>query len=149
MFSALEALVKTEEKKIDYQRLEEIFGKELKVKIWGEKGNSKNALRNRLVHGEYFKSSDSQINFLEEVHRTLIKYFNAHFLKNDLLNENVVNPQRHPFGNTIHSRNFIKAKENNPLNLKEILEDLDKHGIDNPKKYEFLYEDLATLMDTY
>lgn len=149
MFSALEALVKAAEKKIDYEKLEEIFGEELKVAIWGEKRNSDDALRNRLVHGEYFKGSDSRINFLEEVHKALIKYFNREILKNDLISEDVINPQRHLLGNKMGYRNFIKAKQSDPLNLKKILMDLDEHGIDNPQNYEFLYDASDTLMNSY
>ncbi len=149
MFSALEALVKTAEKKIDYEKLEEIFGEELKVAIWGEKGNSDDALRNRLVHGEYFNGSDSSINFQEEVHKALINYFNREILKNDLISEDVINPQRHLLGNKMRYPNFIKAKQSNPLTLKKILEDLDEHGIDNPQNYEFLDDTSETLMNSY
>ena len=58
MIVALEALTKKTTSDVDYAKLELIFGKDLKEDLWGIKGDSDDALRNRLVHGEYFKDQD-------------------------------------------------------------------------------------------
>lgn len=143
MFSAIEALVKihegkTKEKK-DWDKLELILGLELKSALWGTKENrGKGALRHRLVHGEYFNPVDSGKDYIELVHRKIITYFNEVILGEKLINENVVSPQRHPFGNKEGSTFFIRAKGSNTLNLKDVLSDTQKNDFYKMENYDFV-----------
>jgi hypothetical protein len=79
-FSAIEALVKirngSNPGQKDWSKLERILGVGLKTEIWGERGDPTNALRHRLVHGEYFNPQDSTKNYLELMHKKIIAYFN-------------------------------------------------------------------------
>lgn len=112
MFSAIEALVKKKNGKKNFEKLENILGMELKNKIWGKEG-----LRNRLVHGEYFESTDSGNNYLDMVHKKVISWFNDNIFENkELIREQVVNPQRHIFGNK-KSCNFFIEKINDSINF--------------------------------
>jgi hypothetical protein len=149
MFSAIEALVKirdgkTKDKK-DWDKLELILGLELKTTLWGTKENrGEGALRHRLIHGDYFDPGDSGKDYIDLVHKKIITYFNEVILGEKLINENVVNPQRHPFGNKEGSRFFIKAKGSNKLNLKDVLSDIQKNDIYQMENYESVYDEALT-----
>jgi len=141
MFSAIEALVKDTEGKKDRTKLELILGTDLKVALYGTKGNSSGGLRHRLVHGEYFNPNDSKKDYLYLVHNQIISYFNDSLFHEKLIHENVVNPQRHSFGNKEGSRFFIRATGGSALNLKDILSDIKENDIYNMKKYESVHDD--------
>jgi hypothetical protein len=129
MFSAIEALVKKDGKK-DWQKIELILGKELTVDLFGTKKNPDTGLRHRLVHGEYFDSADSTKNYLDLVHKKIIHYFNGSIFSEKILNEDVVNPQRHFFGNKEECKSFVKSVDNiHNLTLKDIVKDLDDNDI--------------------
>lgn len=140
MLSALEALVKKPGKKNDYKKLEEILGEKLKVDLFGVPGDSDGALRHRLVHGEYFSGPDAGTNYLEQIHRAVLSYFNAEVLKKDLLQLDVVNPQRHFFGNRKECRIYLKAKPGHQLNLKSVLTEFGEKGIHEYEKYDPIWD---------
>lgn len=144
MLSAIEALVKirngpaTGQK--DWAKLEQILGVELKKELWGERGDSENALRHRLVHGEYFRPEDSERNYVDLVHKKMIAYFNNVIFREELIDDNVVNPQRHLFGNRKEWSGFLKADDRAQLNLRDALADVDSNDINNMKRYETVYD---------
>ena len=148
MFSAIEALVKIRDGSStslkDWDKLERILGEELKRDLWGERGDSTNALRHRLVHGEYFNPEDSEKNYLELVHKKIIAYFNESIFREGLIEESVVNPQRHFFGNREGWRGFLRARERNQLNLKDVLAESEKKGFESMEQYEFVYDNAIT-----
>jgi len=97
MFSAIEAMVKTNAGRKDFAKLEQILGNDLKTELWGSREDSQGALRHRLVHGEYFEPGDSGRDYVELIHKKIIDYFNGCIFGETLLSENVKHPQRHFF----------------------------------------------------
>jgi hypothetical protein len=141
MFSAIEALVKKDGKK-DWQKIELVLGRELTTDLFGTKENPNTGLRHRLVHGEYFDNTDSTKNYLDLVHKKIIHYFNGSIFSEKILNEDVVNPQRHFFGNKEECRCFIKPTDNShSFTLKEVMKDFDENGIYDPKNYEHVFDE--------
>lgn len=146
MFSALEALSRKRDKTVFKKPIDlykKILGDSLAVEIFEDS----NGLRNRLVHGEYFGSVDSGKDYLDQVHKKVITYFNEVILLDKLLHEEVVHPQRHPFGNKSESKDFVKLKESDHFSLKDILKDFDENGFRNPARYEHYYSE--GFADTY
>jgi hypothetical protein len=141
MFSALEALFKSgtgkQTKDEYYTKIERVLGPDLKTELYGTKDNPNAGLRQRLVHGEYLSADDTS-NYVELIHKRLISYFNDYVFKEKLIEENVVNPQRHFFGNTLRATFFIRAKEGKNLNLKDVLSEKDINNLEN---YESVYDD--------
>lgn len=148
MFSALEALFKRERDKSKdayYKKIEVIFGPELKAVFYGTKDKPKTGLRHRLVHGEYFNADDGKINYVEEIHNLITRYFNDSVFGKKLITESVVHPQRHLFGNKEGWNGFIKPMGCKKLGLKELLSDIEKNSLENMVDYETVYdEDLAS-----
>lgn len=135
MFSAIEALTKKPNGKPNYTLREEVLGKELKFEIFGDKNKSKTALRNRIIHGEYF-SVDDKKNYVGAIHSKIIHYFNKYTITNGQINENVKNPQRHFFGNKKSWYGFIeRLDKSNEFDLDDILKDFENH-----RDYRFLDE---------
>lgn len=146
MFSAIESLVKIRAGKDkgskDWEKLEQILGSELKTDLFGAKGNSSTGLRHRLVHGEYFNRDDSGKDYLDLVHKKLVSYFNnSLFGGEQLISEDVVQPQRHFWGNKEQAGFFIRAKGSESLNLKAFLSDVNKTDLYNLTNFEFVYND--------
>jgi hypothetical protein len=146
MMSAIEALAsvfadKDKEKEKYYKKIEEILGPELKLDLFGTKGSSDQALRNRLVHGEYFNQSDSGKDYVGLVHKKIICYFNDGLFKEKLINEKVVRPQRHFVGNTEEGSVFLRSKGSKPLDLVAIMAEADKTDLWNLPNYELIYDD--------
>ncbi|RMH35776.1 MAG: hypothetical protein D6690_08180 [Nitrospirae bacterium] len=79
----------------------------------------------------------------------MIRYFNGRILGEDLLNKTVDDPPRHTWGNKKYYENFIRPTGDSPLRLKEVLEDLDEHDIDNLQKYRFADDEKDELFKTY
>ena len=131
MLSAVEALVTTRsdgrKPQKDYAKLELILGQELKRDLWGTQEDHGNALRHRLIHGEYFKPEDGQKDYLLILHQKVIKYFNEVIFKENIIDENVLNPQRHPFGNRLLGQSFLRAEENATLTLVRVIADMDSN----------------------
>jgi len=56
-----------------YQKIEEIIGPELKKDLWGTKEDPNSGLRQRLVHGDYLGQDDVEKNYVELLHKRIIK----------------------------------------------------------------------------
>ena len=141
MFSAIEALVKKNGQK-DWDLTNEILGKDLVEELFGTKGQSNTGLRHRLVHGEYFGNQDQGKNYLEFIHNKVIGYFNAKIFSESLIHENVINPQRHPFGNKKGCKTFVKIKDsNNSFNLKDLVKDFNNNEFRTSEKYEDVFDE--------
>lgn len=150
MFSAVECLLKEPpgmSKDERMSKLESILGAGLKKALWGVKGDSSDALRHRLVHGEYFEPNDGQIDYFQALHRKVISYLNESILKKPLLSESVTGPQRHPFGNKTQGHSWIRSVGNSKLNLINIVTDMEKTGSYNLTNYERIVDD--SLWTTY
>jgi len=122
MLSALEAISKKTNGKKDWDKLTEILGEELKDKLF----ERNKGLRNRLVHGEYF-SKDDATNFVQEIHKAVIKYFNKQNGDNKI-NEDVVSPQRSFFENKEGGFWFIKKIGDANIDLKSVVSALDTNN---------------------
>lgn len=145
MFSALEALARKRDKKTFKKQndlYEEILGPELSKEMFADTMG----LRQRLTHGEYFNGEDSQKNYLKLIHNKVISYFNRKVLSDRLLDENIVNPQRHFWGNKIQGTLMLKHRDNNhPFNLKDMLKDFSENNFNVPERYEQIFNyDLST-----
>ncbi|MFH1402312.1 MAG: hypothetical protein ABIG87_01660 [Patescibacteria group bacterium] len=147
MFSALEALAKNRDKKKFKKPIDlysEILGKELSSKIFSDG----NGLRNRLIHGEYFGDEDQGKEYIKIIHDKVISYFNNKILSESLIQEDIVHPQRHPFGNKKAGIFFLKCKNGTQLfRLKDILNDFSGEWAHNLKNYEQVSG--ADLSNTY
>ena len=130
-----------------YRTIEEIIGPELMKVLWGTKQNPNSGLRQRLVHGEYFGQDDFEMNYVDCLHKSIIRYFNESILKQNLLDENVVAPQRHIRGSLEAYQNYIGSKEGNSLELRELVAEIDENGINNLIHYEWV--DNAMLYKDY
>jgi hypothetical protein len=115
-------------RKKDWVKLEQILGPELKKEFWGAYKDSENALRHRLVHGRYFGPEDGAKDHLNLLHKRIISYFNAEIFKGNFISENVVNPQRHPFGHQYVGHSFIQAQNQQMLSLVHVLSDMNEDG---------------------
>ena len=62
-----------------------------------------------------------------------LSYLNDSILKAALLHQNVVGPQRHPFGNKQRGESFIRARGNAKLTLIDVTTDMEETG----SSYEF------------
>ena len=142
MFSAIEALVKVNGKK-DWMLLDNILGKELVKELFGTKEEPHMGLRHRLVHGEYFGDQDNGKNYLELIHKKVISYFNTSVFNEPLISENVVQPQRHFWGNKGEAQLFLENKDHtNLFNLKDLLNDFDnyKDNLNVSEKYQRIFD---------
>lgn len=138
MFSAIEALAKSGPGKKDWDKIKSILGTDLTIGLFGTKENPKTGLRHRLVHGEYFNSGDTGKNYVDIVHKRLISYFNDKIFKEQLLEVNVTEPQRHLFGNKQEMRSFIQPFEGAELSLKLVLADFEANDLSKMKQYRLL-----------
>jgi hypothetical protein len=122
-----------------YGKLEQILGSELKSVFWGTRENHTNVLRHRLVHGEYFDPEDNRgMDYVTELHRRILRYFNESIFKKNFLNEDIIDPQRHLLGNADQARSFLRAQGDAKLSLIAVLADADEHDVDNLANYETL-----------
>lgn len=138
LFSAIEALCKKKNGKLDKSKRLELLGEELDVKFFesGDRG-----LRHRLVHGEYFQQSDFDKNYIELIHGKIIGYFNDRILKEELITTDVVNPQRHFDDNKLQGAYFIRnVEDSSSLFLREVLDDYDTEEHKFKGKYEYLFD---------
>ncbi len=147
MFSAIEALAKNRDKETFKKPVDlylEILGKELTVELFSDgKG-----LRNRLIHGDYFKKEDNGKDYLKTIHDKIVYYFNNKLLSKQLIQKDIVRPQRHFFGNKEVGDFFLKCKgENHLYTLKGILEDFNGEWAYDLKNYEQV--DAKGLNNTY
>jgi hypothetical protein len=141
MCSAIECLTRLGRGEKDWEKIEEVLGKELKEDLFGTEGNSRIGLRHRLTHGEYFGEADSEKNYVELIHKSVMTYFNEHILNEQLLDLNVVNPQRHFVGSVEGGAWFIKSRDSDRLSLRRILGDFEKNDVNNLKARELVFDD--------
>lgn len=132
MFGAIDSLATRGQRK---KRRNEILGQELANEIYADS----TGLRNRLTHGEYLNTSDDN-NYVELVHTAVLDYFNKSIIGKDVLELNIVGPQRHFEENYAGAQFFIKQSESStPLNLHSLVEDIEKNeGI--PRSYEIIFD---------
>ena len=123
LFSAIEALSKDQNGRLDKAFRKELLGEELDTKFF-ESGNK--GLRHRLVHGEYFQQNDFDQNYVLLIHQKVIDHFNNNIFKKELITRNVVGPQRHFDDNKLQGAFFIESlNDTSNLLLREILDDYD------------------------
>ncbi|ULA67981.1 MAG: hypothetical protein LZF62_310054 [Nitrospira sp.] len=142
MFAAIEILFgKASRTPSDfYATIETVFGLDIKVELYGTPENrGRSGLRQRLVHGDYLGVSDTR-NYVEIIHQTIVRYFNQGILRDCCINEGVVGPQRHLFGNLESWQGFIRAQSDAPLNLKSVLAAFSTNE-NNPDGYEIVPQD--------
>jgi hypothetical protein len=150
--AALDAMAKVGLSKDDrnykdkfYKKIEEIIGPDLKKEFYGTSWKDSNSgLRQRLVHGEYFSRGDSDKDFVDLVHQKIIQYFNEAILKEELLAEGVVDPQRHisgdKEGDEIFGGRFIKPVGERIFDLKKVLSEADINDSGELESYEYIYD---------
>lgn len=118
MTSAIETLIKRPNGDKDYELRKQILGVDLDDKLFAQS----TGLRHRLVHGEYLSNpEDSGTNYVIQIHKKIITYFNKEVFKEDLLSENVVGPQRNFADNHSVGRFYLKSVDDAGLDLKSIL----------------------------
>lgn len=64
---------------------------------------------------------------MELLHRRIVAYFNEVIFKEKLIDENVINPLRHPFGNRGLGQSFLRAEENAKFTLTRVIADMDSN----------------------
>lgn len=126
MFAALEVLFKKASRPDEefYADIGTVFGPELKKQLYGTKQNSRQGLRQRLVHGDHLSEHDTT-NYVQLIHQHIVGYFNGGILRNTPMNEHIVNPQRHPFGNWESWQGFVRPIGGARLDLKAVQEAFD------------------------
>lgn len=138
LFSAIEALCKSEGGKLDKAKRLSILGEELDTKFF-ESGNK--GLRHRLVHGEYFQQSDFDKNYVLLIHEKVRAYINNELLGKELITTSVVNPQRHFDDNKLQGAFFVKPTDSKTgLNLRELLEDYDINEHKFSGKFDYVFD---------
>lgn len=131
MFGAIDSLAIKGQRRA--KRIE-ILGNELSEEIYAnDKG-----FRNRLTHGEYLEGSSNK-NYVEEVHKKVLIYFNSQIIKKDILTLSVVDPQRHFDENYVGGKFYVKQSNDNfPLDIYSLVDDITKNeGI--PRSYEIMF----------
>jgi|CXWL01.1.fsa_nt_gi hypothetical protein len=142
MFAALEILFRRASRKTDefYAEMEVFFGSELKKELYGTReDNGRSGLRQRLVHGDYLSEADTK-NYVIVIHQHIVRHFNSGVLRERPINENIVGPQRHPYGNMNEWAGFIRPEAQAPLRLKPVLGAFDADE-NNPEGYEIVPPD--------
>ena len=137
MFSAIEALSKRPNGKPDWEKRKLILGEELTNDLWEI---SDNGLRHRLIHGNYFIKKDVEKDYFDLIHKKVIGYFNKNVFAENLIEENINQPQRHFFGNKEWILQFVRPRGRNTLNIIDILFDFNKNGTNNMENYEYEWE---------
>ena len=139
IFSALEALIKKQNGDKDWVLLESILGTDLKEKIF----TPRTGLRHRLTHGEYFSPTDGSDNYVDQIHRKVIAYFNG-LIGSDVISEDTVHPQRHFYDNKMVGKFFIRSKdESTPLRLREVVADFAANN-HHAKNYDYVFDENIT-----
>ncbi len=119
---------------------------ELRKKIiWDELDNElfwRNdiGLRHRLIHWEYFSQDDFQKDYVYEIHKKIIEYFNNEIIKIDWkISLNVIYPQRHPYWNYKQAWSYLKANKDFSLNLKDIINNIPDNNLNNITGYSTIW----------
>ena len=130
LFAAMDSLAPESKKR--KEKREEVLGKELADKLFGEK---QKGARHRLSHGEYLSEEvDKKNDYLTQAYGKIIDYFNKKIFHEELVKE-VVNPQRNPHGNRDGYKIFIRKKANaGDFDFKRIIDECDQYGFENGTK---------------
>jgi len=124
MFAAIEALVKKRDKPL-YSKPDEFRKKILGDDLYMEIYPDRTGLRNRLTHGEYLDWAKDTKDYVAEVHKKVVIFINTEVLKDNLIDEDVVQPQRNFNENkTEWKTGFLKkvGDNNSPgLSLEELI----------------------------
>lgn len=136
MFAAIEILFEkaSRTKRKFYAAVRKAFGSDLTKELYGTAKNSRSGLRQRLVHGDYLSETDTK-NYVETIHQTIVRCFNQNMLQSHPINEGVINPQRHLFGNLEGWQGFIRPEADAPLLLKPVHEAFEADD-SNPPGYD-------------
>lgn len=139
MFAAIECLARHRDKARykKYQFFEHVLGVDLAKDVFEDT----NGLRNRLSHGQYFSEEDGAKDYVEIIHKRVMKYFNEEVIGETLLAEDVVGPQRHFFGNKEQFVSFIKPREESidfKYVLEDVIKDYDENSLNALKKFEII-----------
>lgn len=139
MFAAIECLASHRDKSKfkKYPFFEHVLGVDLAKDIFEDS----KGLRHRLSHGQYFSEADGARDYVELIHKRVMKFFNEEIIGEGLLAEDVVNPQRHAFGNKEQFVSFIKFKSEETGKeyvLEEAVNDFDTNGLNAPKEFEII-----------
>jgi len=154
MFSAIEVLTKPQgdgeeenprrrQRRKDWSKVRQVLGDELTTAMFGTAEASWDGLRHRLTHGEYLGRQDAGMNYLERIHKQVMGYFNREILGASLIAENVISPQRHPWGGKKGGQWFIQTRDRRPLSLRAAVEDFStkagpsQHVIVSPPPSEY------------
>lgn len=78
----------------------------------------------------------SQEDYFIPVYNKVIEYFNHKIIGENLISA-VVSPLRHPFGNILYSRFYLRATGDKELDLRSIMDACERgDGIDNIEGYQ-------------
>lgn len=122
-----------------YAAARKVFGADLKKQLYGTAKDSRSGLRQRLVHGDYLSENDTE-NYVEIIHKTIVRHFNQCMLQQHPVHEAVVNPQRHLFGNLEGWQGYVRPETNAPLLLKPVHEAFQADDM-NPRGYDIVPPD--------
>lgn len=139
MFAALEALFEKGSRSTAeyYAAIEAMFGPDLKRELYGTpEDRGRSGLRQRLVHGKHLSEKDTK-NYVEIIHCCVVKHFNQDILRDRPINEGVVSPQRHLYGNLEGWQGFIRPEAGAPLLLKPVHEAFEADD-SNPAGYQIV-----------
>lgn len=94
-------------------------------------------LRHRLIHWEYFLPEDFQKNYVEEIHKKVIEYFNKNIITIDeKITLEIFNPQRHLHANYKQWGIFLEF--NKKISLKEILSEIENNNLNTLKSWKWI-----------
>jgi hypothetical protein len=139
MFAAIEILCEKASRTPAefYAAIETVFGPDLKQELYGTpEDRGRSGLRQRLVHGDYLSESDTR-DYVLVIHQTIVRHFNQGMLQSHPINEAVIGPQRHLFGNLEGWVGYIRAEGDAPLKLKPVQAAFDADE-NNPEGYEIV-----------
>jgi hypothetical protein len=77
----------------------------------------------------------------------MMAYFNEHILGANLLELEVVAPQRHFWGNVEGADWFIRRRDRGEISIRSVLADFEKNGMDHLQNHELVHD--ASLDATY
>ena len=131
MFSAIESLSRTRDKNL-FPKPSDLSKKILGDSLSKEIFNPEDGIRNRLAHGEYWEATNSTIDYVQIIHQKVISFINTEILKETLIDEDVVDPQRNFFENKgSWGPGFIKKAQSEmsgPLSLGYVMKSFDKEN---------------------
>lgn len=136
MSSAVHALTKKANGDSDYDRIAEILNEDLKNDIFAPR----TGIRHRLSHGEYLSEpQDAGKNYVELLHKAIVRYFNTAIFGEELITEDVVQPHRNFSGSVSAGSFYVKGGQ---LDLKSLIDEFDKHAGELGKvPYDFVLSD--------